>query len=286
MPSLDLGAVRLETRPGTPGADLRVCLFGLGEAGSLLAADLIGAGAVVLAYDPADVPTPAGVARLVHPSLAVRSADLVLAATAAGDARLALLQSIDAIEAETIYADVSTAAPGVKMGLADEAIQREVPFVDVALMAMVPGHGLATPALAAGPGADRLARMLNPLGASIEPIGGLPGAASAKKLLRSVMMKGIAAVLLEAVRAGAAADDLEWLWANLVGEVEGADEGWMRRLVDGSVTHAARRLDEMEAAAGMLESLGVEPTMTRSTVASLKDLVVGGDVPDLPDPAG
>jgi 3-hydroxyisobutyrate dehydrogenase-like beta-hydroxyacid dehydrogenase len=269
---------------GRPRAALSVCFFGLGEAGSVLAADLSRAGASVSAYDPAPVGTPAGVERQVHPALAARSADVVLAATAGLEARLALLQAIDAITPGTVYADVSTAAPGVKLGLADEAVQRDIAFTDVALLAMVAGHGLATPALASGPGAARLAELLNPFGARIEPIGGLPGAASAKKLLRSVMMKGTAAVLLEAVRAGAAADDLDWLWANLVAELSGADETWMRRLVEGSRVHARRRLDEMEAAVAMVEGLGVEATMTRSTVASLLELLDGADLPDLPRP--
>lgn len=278
--------MRLESRPGAGGPDLRVCLFGLGEAGSLLAGDLIAAGAVVSAYDPADVPTPEGVVRRVHPALAVRPVDLVVAATAGLDARLALLQAIDAIEPDTVYADLSTAAPGVKMGLADEASQRDLAFVDVALMGMVPGRGLSTPALASGAGAARLAELLNPLGARVEPITGLPGAASVKKLLRSVMMKGVAAVVLEAMRAGVAADDLDWLWDHLVGELEGADESWVRRLIEGSGVHAVRRLDEMEAAVAMLEGMGVEPTMTRSTVASLEDLAVDGEIPELPPPLG
>ncbi|MEL6985200.1 MAG: NAD(P)-binding domain-containing protein, partial [Actinomycetota bacterium] len=181
---------------------LQVCLFGLGEAGSLLATDLVRAGASVSAYDPAEVATPAGVTRRPHPALALRpldrSVDLVLAATGGDESRLALLQAIDAIDAGTLYADVASAAPGVKLDLADQAIRRDVEFVDVALLGMVPGNGLATPALAAGPGADRLADMVNPLGAKMEPITGPPGAATAKKLLRSVMMKGMASVLVEA----------------------------------------------------------------------------------------
>ena len=97
------------------------------------------------------------------------------------------------------------------------------------------------------------------------------------------MMKGTAAVLVEAARAGALADDIDWLWENLVDEVTGADQGWMRRLVIGSKAHAGRRLHEMESAAAMLQRLGVDPTMTRATVASLTDLHAGGQIPELPD---
>ncbi|MEM9564318.1 MAG: DUF1932 domain-containing protein [Actinomycetota bacterium] len=268
---------------GSPGGTgLRVCLFGLGEAGGLLATDLVDAGVAVSAYDPAEVPTPAGVTRRVHPALAARPVDVVVGATGGGEARLALLQAIDAMAPGTLYADVSTSSPGLKLHLADEAVQRDLKFVDVALMSMVPGNGLATPALAAGLGAGRLADLLNPLGARVEPIDGPPGSATAKKLLRSVLMKGTASLLVEAVRAGAAADDLAWLWNNLADEFDVAGEPWMRRLVAGSRLHARRRLGEMEAAAAMLETLGIEPTMTRATVASLTDLVAGAGIPDLP----
>lgn len=263
-----------------------MCLFGLGEAGSLLADDLVKAGADVTAYDPADVPTPTGVNRRAHPALALRpvdrSVDVVLSATGGTESRLALLQAVDAIDAGTIYADISTAAPGIKLDLADEAIRRDVEFVDVALLGMVPGNGLATPGLAAGPGAGRLADLVNPLGARLEPITGPPGTATAKKLMRSVLMKGVASVLVEAVRAGAAADDLDWLWANLTDEFDRADEGWMRRLVEGSGLHAKRRYSEMQAAVSLLEALEVSPIMTRATVATLRDLVDGAEIPDLP----
>jgi len=267
----------------TAGRGPSICLFGLGEAGSLLAADLWRAGATVSAYDPAEVGTPEGVVRHVHPALAVRHADLVLGLTAGSEAKLALLQALEAIGGGAVYADLSTASPQVKSELAGLAARQELEFVDVALMAAVPGNGLATPALAAGEAAARLAGALNPLGARIEPVDGPPGAAAGKKLLRSVMTKGTAAVLIEAVRAGAAADDLAWLWSNMARELDGADEWWMRHQVTGSKAHARRRRDEMTAAVEMLEGLGVAPTMTRSTVASLDELVAGA-LPDLPPP--
>lgn len=257
----------------------------MGEAGSLLATDLHKAGADVSAYDPDDVLTPDGVSRFVHPSLAVRPADLVLSVTSGVDAKLALLQSLEAIRSDAVYADLSSGSPQMKVDLAEYAAKRDLDFADVALMAMVPGNGLATPSLAAGSGADRYTETLNELGGRVETVGGPPGTAAAKKLLRSIMMKGTAAVMVEAVRAGAAIDDLEWLWSNLSAEVGGADERWMRRLVTGSKTHAERRKAEMEAAAELLGDLDVPSVMTRATVESLAQLI-DGDLPELPDLEG
>lgn len=259
-----------------------ICVFGLGEAGSLISADLVAAGAQVTAFDPAEVPTPDGVERFVHPALAVHGADLVLGVTAAADAELALLQSLEAVASDAAYADLSTASPELKQELAGYAAGRDLPFADVALMSMVPGNGLATPSLVAGTAAFHYCAIINSLGGQAQTIDGPPGAASAKKLLRSVMMKGTAAVLIEAVRAGAAADDLEWLWVNLADELSSADEPWMRRLVAGSKNHARRRTGEMEAALAMLDGLGVPSIMTAATIESLTELV-DGEVPELPD---
>ncbi|MEM7322436.1 MAG: DUF1932 domain-containing protein [Actinomycetota bacterium] len=265
------------------GEGLDICLFGLGEAGSLLAADLVAAGAVVGAFDPAEVGTPEGVERFVHPSLAVRSAELVLAVTGGAEAKLAMLQSLDAIRTDAVYADFSTSSPELKNELAALAGRRDLAFADVALMASVPGLGLSTPCLVSGPGAERCAGLVNDLGGRMDPIPGPPGAAAAKKLLRSVMMKGTAAVLLESLEAGAALDDVEWLWENLTAEVTAADRSWLRRLVTGSKTHAGRRIHEMEAAEDMLDGLAVPAPMTRATIESLTRLLEV-DLPELPFP--
>ncbi len=263
----------------------KICVFGLGEAGSLIATDLQKAGAEVSAFDPADVATPDGVKRFVHPSLAVRPADLVLSITSGADAKLALLQSLEAIRTEAVYADLSSSSPQLKNELADHAGKRDLDFADVALMSMVPGNGVATISLAAGTGAPRYVELVNELGGRAQVVEGPPGTAVSKKLLRSVMMKGTAAVLVEAVRAGAAVDDLEWLWSTITAEVSGADERWIRRLIEGSKTHAARRKDEMSAAADMLDDIGLPSVMTRATVESLDELI-DGELPELPTDIG
>jgi 3-hydroxyisobutyrate dehydrogenase-like beta-hydroxyacid dehydrogenase len=262
---------------------LNICIFGLGEAGSLLSADLLSAGAEVNAFDPAETGTPDGVERFVHPALAVRNADLVLSVTGGAEAKLAMLQSLDAVRSDAVYADLSTASPALKNELAAFAGNRELQFADVALMASVPGLGLETPCLVAGSGAERCASLINDLGGRMEPIEGPPGAAAAKKLIRSVMMKGTAAVLIESLEAGAAIDDIEWLWENLTVEITSADRSWLRRLVTGSKTHAGRRIHEMQAAEDMLDGLSVPAPMTRATIESLNRLL-DTDPPELPFP--
>ena len=257
-------------------------MFGLGEAGSLFAADLAAEGHRVTAFDPADVPTPVGVERSDDPRDAVAGTDLVIALTSAADARTALTQALADIPDGALYADLSTSGADLEAELARRAAERGLLFTDVALMAVVPGKGLRTPALASGPGADRYVELMAPMGAPVESIGGGAGDASTRKLLRSVMMKGLAALVIEAMRAADQAGQAEWLWGNLTSQIEAADGALLRRLVEGTGLHSERRLHEMEASRDLLRSLGVDPVMTRSTVESLRRVPTEG-VPELPE---
>lgn len=260
-----------------------IAVFGLGEAGSRIATDLAAAGATVRGYDPAAVPTPVGVHRTEQPDDAVIDAALVLAVTAAADAAGALTQSIEAIGVGSIYADLSTAPASLKQSLAATAEGANLRFVDVALMAMVPGRGARTPSLASGSGAAAYGTAFAALGFnSVEVISAEAGDAATRKLLRSVFMKGFAAVVIEAITAAEAAGQRDWLWGNLVDEITAAESLWLSRLVRGTGPHAVRRLHEMEASAAMIAGLGVDPIMTDATVASLRRVISDG-LPDIPD---
>jgi 3-hydroxyisobutyrate dehydrogenase-like beta-hydroxyacid dehydrogenase len=260
---------------------MRVAVIGLGEAGSHFAADLVSAGVEVSAFDPAPVATPSGVERCGRTAEAVANADIVLALTPEHAAMDALVEASAAMPAGALYADLSTSAPALKADLAALAAAHDRAFVDVALMTPVPGRGMRTPALASGSGAARYASAMGALGAAVEPISDRAGDASTRKLLRSVMMKGLAALVIEAMRAAEAAGLSGWLWDQLVAEIEAGDEALLTRLVNGTAVHSVRRVDEMEACAALLESLGVDPVMTRSTVEALLRVPSEG-VPDIP----
>lgn len=263
----------------------RVCVFGLGEAGSLVARDLAAAGVEVHGYDPADVGTPPGVARHDDPRAAVVGADLVLGITAAADAITALTQALDAIPRGAIYADLATAPLALERRLAAIATRVGLGFVDVALMSAVPGTGLRTPALASGPAVGAFVGTMAPLGMPVQDAGDEPGRAATHKLLRSVVMKGLAALVIESMRAAEAAGLGDETWDNVAGQLATADEAFIRRLVTGTGRHAARRIDEMEATAELLADLGVEPTMTRATLAQLRRVAADPTgVPAVPDP--
>ena len=255
---------------------MRVAVLGLGEAGSLLATDLAGYGDEVHGYDPSPAPTPPGVRRHDRAEEAVTHCDLVLAVTPGSEARAALSDVIDALEDDALYADLSTASPELKGELAATAAGHDLSFADVALMSAIPGRGLATPALASGTGARQFADLINARGGRVEVVGDRAGEAATRKLLRSVVMKGIAALLIESMEAAEAHGESGWAWGHLVDQLTSIDVALMERLLFDTVSHAERRLEEISAARQMLIGLGVPADMTDATLARLRRLIDEG----------
>ncbi|BEL08163.1 hypothetical protein Q0Z83_063540 [Actinoplanes sichuanensis] len=248
-----------------------IAVLGLGEAGGLIAADLVAAGAIVRGYDP-KVPAPAGVRPADGDADAVTGASLVLSVNSAADATDALRDSLPALTTGTIWADLNTATPALKERLAALGGQT-VRVVDVALMSPVPGRGLRTPMTASGPAAAELAAVLGRLGATVEVLDGPVGTAATRKLLRSVFYKGMAAAVTEALEAARAAGLEEWLRGNIRDELIRSNADTLDRLVDGSRKHAVRRREEMAAATELLTDLGVHPRIAPATRDVLQALI-------------
>ena len=114
------------------------------------------------------------------------------------------------------------------------------------------------------------------LGAPIQVLGPAAGEAATRKLLRSVFMKGLASLSIEALAAAAAAGLEPWMHEELVGAYERADRAMLSRLLDGSRIHAVRRVHEMTAAREMLDALGTPSRMTQGTLGWLEQLAAEG----------
>jgi kynurenine formamidase len=132
----------------------------------------------------------------------------------------------------------NAAAPAVKRTIAD--LVGAARFADVAVTGSVPAHGAATSVLVSGSGSARAAAFFERLGATVADIGGAPGDASGRKLLRSTFMKGLGALVVESVRAGRAAGAEEWVREQIARELAGGDAA-VNRLRDGTLKHASRR---------------------------------------------
>jgi 3-hydroxyisobutyrate dehydrogenase-like beta-hydroxyacid dehydrogenase len=249
-----------------------IAVLGLGEAGSQIAADLVGAGAIVPAFDP-KVPAPAAIQGRDSDAHAARGARIIMSLTSAHEALETLRLALPGIGAGAIYADLNTGSAALKATLAQAAAEAGIAFVDVALMAPVPGLGLRTPMLASGPAADDYARVLRSLGATVTVLPGPPGTAATRKLVRSVFYKGLAAAVTEALRAGRAAGCEGWLRDDIGQVLADASAATVDRLEEGSVRHARRRIDEMKAARDLLDELGVPSRVAQASQEWLEQLM-------------
>ena len=243
---------------------IEIAVLGLGEAGGRIAADLAAAGCTVRGRDP--VRSLEGITNADSGEDAVRSADVVLSINAAAVALEVAVGVTAALPDGVLYADLNTAGPALKQELAS-ALPAE--FVDVALVGVVPSTGLRTAALASGAGAERFAGIFGPLGMPVEVVGSRPGDAAGLKLLRSVFMKGLAAVIIESLEAAGAAGAEDRLHADIAAVI---GEPLLERLLSGTQAHAARRVDEMKAAAAYLTELGVDPRIASATVAVIEQV--------------
>jgi 3-hydroxyisobutyrate dehydrogenase-like beta-hydroxyacid dehydrogenase len=246
-----------------------IALLGLGEAGSRLAADLAAAGVEVRGFDPDAVRDAPAVSRFADPAAAVAGSDVVLSVNSAAAALGAAAAALPALGRGAVYADLNTAAPGLKRALAALVAGIGARFADVALLGPVPARGLATPALASGPGARAFAEVLEPLGMPVDVVSAEAGDAATLKLLRSVFMKGLAAAAAESHAAAEAAGHARWLEDQIAGVI---GRPLLERLLEGSREHAARRVDELEAARELLLELGIEPRIATASTALLAEL--------------
>lgn len=251
----------------------KVAVLGLGEAGSAIAADLAEAGLTVTAWDPKPKRVPSGINLTANDHTAVAGADLILSVNLASVAADVARSALPALTRDQVYADLNTASPGAKREVAKILHPSGALFADVALLAPVPGRGLCTPTLVSGPGAQRFHDLLTPCGMPVTVLDDQVGSAAARKLVRSIFMKGLAAVVIECLEAAERLDCEAWTRDQLLTVIQ--DEAWIDRFVEGSRTHAARRIHEMDAAAELLAELEVASDMTDATVKKLVSMSAG-----------
>ena len=219
---------------------------------------------------PSTRTVPAGVSSAASEAEAAARAEVVLSVKWSWASKDAARAAARGLSFGAVYAELNTSSPALKREVAEVVEPSGALFADVALLSNVPGKGLRTPMLAAGPGAWRFAELLTPLGAQIEALAEEVGEAARRKLLRSVFMKGFGAVVVEALEAARLAGLEEWLEPQIQDVLKLPGEA--RRFDEGTRLHAQRRLHEMEAALELLRELGAPTAVTEATVANLSRL--------------
>ncbi len=185
----------------------RIALIGYGEVGRILAEDLRAAGRAVVAYDikqRAEAGEPLHEHALRHGvelagshADAVRASDLVVCAVTADQTVAAAAACAPGLASGTFFLDFNSASPGAKMKAAEFVNGVGGRYVEGAVMTSVPPYRLRVPLLLGGPEAAALAPALQALGFAPRVASERLGVASATKMCRSVMIKGLEAMVIE-----------------------------------------------------------------------------------------
>lgn len=251
---------------------LHIAILGLGEAGSRFANDLVNLGVRVSGWDPNLIRELNAAVFVAKSNLeACLDADIILSVNLSSVSEAVAREVFPVLNSKKIYAEMNTSSPEMKVKINTILQSSGVHFVDVAIMAPVPLKGIFTPLLTSGPGALMLKEKLNHLNLHLSVLNGTVGDASTQKLLRSIVYKGIAAVICEAVEAGRVFE-LEGYVREQIQSIIGGNGELIDRFIEGSVTHAERRMHEMEAVTKMLESKGIEPFLSKAVYDNLTKL--------------
>lgn len=257
----------------------RVALIGFGEVGQTLAADLLQGGALqVGAWDRLFVtpgsPPQLGLQR--QPQVrgassmrdAVADAQLVISAVTAGECVAVAREAAALLPRGAMFFDLNSVSPAAKSAAAALIEAAGARFVEAAIMSPIAPKRAASPMLLGGPHAQGFlcrARALGFTGAEV--FSADFGRASAAKMCRSIMIKGMEALLTESLlsarRHGVEAAVLDSL-QDLFPKTDW--RALARYMLSRSVQHGARRAEEMREAAQTAAEAGVTPWMSRACV--------------------
>jgi 3-hydroxyisobutyrate dehydrogenase-like beta-hydroxyacid dehydrogenase len=251
----------------------RIAFIGFGEAGQTISRGLMTqARPAICTYDilfglPAGARLEAaakalGVALARDHADAVREADLVLLTVTASSSLEAARSCLPGLREGQLFLDMNSVSPKRKIETAALVAPTGAAYVDVAVMAPAAPYLHKVPCLIGGPGAAALAPRAAALGMKMELVSGEVGQASAIKMFRSIVVKGLEAILVESMTAAAEYGVEDRVLASLKETWPGID--WQKLagyMIERVVTHGKRRAAEMREVSETLRSIGMEPIM-------------------------
>jgi 3-hydroxyisobutyrate dehydrogenase-like beta-hydroxyacid dehydrogenase len=224
-------------------------------------------------YSPAfrEAATAQGASLLDDLDAVLARADVVISAVVVATAA-AVGQSIAAgLRPGTLVVDINASTPSAKRAVAAAVTLRGGHYVDANLMGAVGLYGAGVPLYCSGDGAEHFQEIFQPLGLNIEVASPEPGAAAAVKMLRSVVTKGIEALVVEAMTAASLAGVRRQALEGICGPMDATRfSSFVDMCIRTDVLHAGRRALEMEGVAEGLRELGIDPVMTLATTARLQ----------------
>ncbi|WP_417320694.1 DUF1932 domain-containing protein [Emcibacter sp.] len=279
----------------------KICLLGFGEVGQTLAEDLLKHSGLTLSAwdikfpDPDSIPSR-GLDKLEviiggNAPEAVSGVDLVISAVTAAETLKAAESVLSGIGGETFFVDMNSASPGMKQQAATLINEAGGRYVEAAVMSPIGPKRINTSILLGGPFANDFEPLAKELGFSgMKVFSSEYGKASAAKMCRSVVVKGVEAILTESLLSARHYGVEDTVVNSLNDLFPGPD--WQvlsRYMISRSLEHGKRRAEEMREVARTVQEAGIEPLMSTASAerhdwaALRKDALREEDLADMLD---
>lgn len=249
----------------------KIGIIGFGEAGQRMGRGLVREGrAEVAAYDLRyaerqlmEAAHEGGIALKSAPAPALEGASFVFSLVTASSSVEAARSAANSLKAGQTYIDFNSVSPMTKRAVAETIAPSGAEFIEAAIMAPVPGPDHKVHVLVSAPNASATAARLNAIGMKVEVAGDRIGDASLSKMLRSIFIKGIEALMLESLTAARHAGIEERILDSVQKTLPGID--WRKLAaydLERTVAHGKRRAAEMFESAATVAELGLDPFVT------------------------
>jgi 3-hydroxyisobutyrate dehydrogenase-like beta-hydroxyacid dehydrogenase len=194
------------------------------------------------------------------------ASELVISAVTASNTLAVAEEAARWLRPGGVFLDLNSASPGTKQKAAAAVEARGAHYVEAGVMTSVPPYGIQVPMLLGGAKAAELAQVLQAWGCDAKPVSEQLGVASAIKMCRSVMIKGLEALVIESYATARAYGVEDHVLPTLQETFPSID--WSRQgayFFSRVVQHGKRRAEEMRESANTVREAGFAPLMTTAT---------------------
>lgn len=198
---------------------------------------------------------------------AVGDCDVIFSFVTADQAHLVAQNVVGLCKPGTLFFDCNSCAPDTKRASAHLIEADGGHYVDVAVMAPVHPRLHQTKVHISGPHSVEAEKLMHQLDMNVTVLKGDVGLASASKMVRSIMIKGLEATMIECVLAGRAAGVDEMVLESLDKSFPGFNfPAKAAYMLDRVIVHGVRRAAEMREVALTVEQLGLDNYMSMSAI--------------------
>ena len=276
---------------------LHIGVIGYGEVGRIFAAGLKGGAGWTGVWDlkfedPALAAAAlghagqAGVTACTSAQLLCAQSNLIISAVTASSTLAVAREAAGFLRPGAFFLDLNSASPGTKLQAAALVEAAGGRYVEAGVMTSVPPYGIRVPMLLGGAHAAALQPVLAGLGMSVQVASDRLGVASATKMCRSIMIKGLEALVIESYTTARHYGVEDAMIATLQETLPGID--WTQQgayFFSRVAQHGQRRAEEMREVANTVREAGFEPFMA-SAIARKHDWMAAqaraGHFADLP----